>query len=402
MKINFCISGIPATGGVRSIFEYANGLIGRGHEVTITIPYYENKPTWFDLNAELITPKKDSAQPTRQIRQRVISRLSLPKVDHLPESIRDYQQYIDQKTTIEKNLLSLMPECDINIATDFPTALPVYLSKKGIGCYFLQHYERVFADARPFDSVIEGLDADYTYQLPLFKIANSTWVKNVIEEKFHSKLYLCCNGVSLEEFYEMEVPKDDDKIIIVSFSGNGVAWKGFKDAVEAMKIVFDKAKNKNIVWKVYGGEPELTPEQAGVPFDFVGKVYKEVLTGLYNEADIVFLSSWYESFPLPPIEAMACGKPVVTTQYGTEDYAIDGETALVVPPRKPEMLAEAILKLIYDPQKRKLIADNGKTFINRFTWQTSVENMEKILLDIFGCVKSGESSPYIQGSGFIL
>ncbi len=402
MKINFCISGIPATGGVRSIFEYANGLIRRGHEVTITIPYHENKPTWFDLNARLIMPGKDSIQPTRRIRQRVIDRLSSPKVDHLSESVRDYQRYIDRKTTIEKNLLLLMPECDINIATDFPTALPVYLSKKGIGCYFMQHYERVFADARPFDSVIEGLDADYTYQLPLFKIANSTWVKSVIEERFHSKLYLCCNGVNLEEFHEMKVPKDNNKTTIVSFSGNGVVWKGFRDATKAMKIVFDKAKNKNIIWKVYGGEPELTPEQAGVPFDFVGKVYKEALTKLYNEADIVFLSSWYESFPLPPIEAMACGKPVVTTRYGTEDYAIDEQTALVVPPRRPDMLAEAILKLIYNPQKRKFIADNGKTFIKKFTWQNSVDNMENILFDVLDRVKLGGMVPYIQGSDFIL
>ncbi|MDP1808313.1 MAG: glycosyltransferase family 4 protein [Actinomycetota bacterium] len=384
MKVNFCISGIPATGGIRAIFEYANGLRRKGHTVTITIPYRDTKPTWFDLEAALIMPSESDQAKTddRQYSQ----------LHEMPEELKTYAQYIQRRTNTEQNLLLLMPDCDINIATDFPTAIPVYLSKKGKGCYFMQHYERLFADARPFDSLIEALDADYTYHLPLVKIANSSWLKNIIWEKFEAESYLCCNGVNLDHFHPLANTKDDNRLTIASFSGNGVAWKGFKDAVAAMKIVFDQTRDKNIVWKVYGGAPEVTTEDAGIPFEYVGQVYKEKLTELYNEADIVFLSSWYESFPLPPLEAMACGTPVVVTEYGTEDYAIDGETALVVTPRQPEELAKAILTLIDNPKKRDYIARNGIDCVRKFSWQNAVINMENIL----GEIAAGARPPIYQ------
>jgi glycosyltransferase involved in cell wall biosynthesis len=74
----------------------------------------------------------------------------------------------------------------------------------------------------------------------------------------------------------------------------------------------------------------------------------------------VLCPSWYESFPLLPIEAMACGTSVITTPYGTEDYAIDGHTAIVVRPRVVSDFVVALDGLVRLPELRQRLARNGR------------------------------------------
>jgi glycosyltransferase involved in cell wall biosynthesis len=104
-------------------------------------------------------------------------------------------------------------------------------------------------------------------------------------------------------------------------------WKGFQDAVPAMGELMKLHPGK-IEWHVYGFAHAIGPDNPLAPYKFHGALGHDELSRLYAESDIVLCPSWYESFPLPPIEAMACGTAVVTTPYGTEDYAIDGHTAI--------------------------------------------------------------------------
>ena len=97
---------------------------------------------------------------------------------------------------------------------------------------------------------------------------------------------------------------------------------------------------------------------------------------LYSECDVVISASWYESFPLPPIEAMACGIPVVTTQYGIEDYAFDNINALVVPPRDPQSMADAILRLLDDNNLGLRLSEEGIKTAKKFTWENTVDKIE--------------------------
>ena len=132
-----------------------------------------------------------------------------------------------------------------------------------------------------------------------------------------------------------------------------------------------------IEWKVFG----LTPSSKiynNEEFNYIGKLFNRDLAKLYSEADIVLCPSWYESFPLPPIEAMACGALVVTTRYGTEDYAFDGINSLVTKPRNIEEMSNKIMNAIKNPDKIKKLVENSIAIGRKFNWDESTNNLETI------------------------
>jgi glycosyltransferase involved in cell wall biosynthesis len=74
---------------------------------------------------------------------------------------------------------------------------------------------------------------------------------------------------------------------------------------------------------------------------------------------------------------MACGCAVVATDIGgVRDYAINGRTALLSPPRKPDLLAENLLELLNDDEYRCNLAQNGYTNIKSFTWDRATDLLE--------------------------
>jgi glycosyltransferase involved in cell wall biosynthesis/phosphoheptose isomerase len=85
-----------------------------------------------------------------------------------------------------------------------------------------------------------------------------------------------------------------------------------------------------------------------------GRVPRERLPELIRSADAVVAVPWYEPFGIVPLEAMACGVPVIASAVGGMiDSVVDGQTGVHVPPRDPERLAEAAAELLADPERRR-------------------------------------------------
>ncbi len=103
---------------------------------------------------------------------------------------------------------------------------------------------------------------------------------------------------------------------------------------------------------------------------FVGKRQPDVLRDYYSAGDIAVTTPWYEPFGLTPLEAMACGVPVVGSAVGGITYTIaDGETGLLVPPRDPERLAVALYDLLEAPNTRRCMGGAARARAERlFTW----------------------------------
>jgi glycosyltransferase involved in cell wall biosynthesis/phosphoheptose isomerase len=96
-------------------------------------------------------------------------------------------------------------------------------------------------------------------------------------------------------------------------------------------------------------------EEAGVAdrVRLLGRVGREQVPNLMRSADAVVSAPWYEPFGIVPLEAMACGIPVVASAVGGMiDSVVDGVTGVHVPPRDPERLAGVLSDLLDDPQLR--------------------------------------------------
>jgi glycosyltransferase involved in cell wall biosynthesis len=82
---------------------------------------------------------------------------------------------------------------------------------------------------------------------------------------------------------------------------------------------------------------------------------------LLRSADVVLCAPWYEPFGIVPLEAMACGVPVVATAVGGQiDSVVHGLTGLHVPPRDPAALAAALRELLADPERRAQFGRAGR------------------------------------------
>jgi len=349
MKITFILPTIELSGGVKVVFEYANRLQEKGHDVTVIYPFL-----FIDMEAKRFDIKKLIAIAYRIFRN----------LKH-----KNQADWFDLKAKLtmvptlnEKNI----PDADIIVATWWETVYYVkkYPKNKGEKFYLIQHYETW---GGPKEKV------EKTYNMGLHNIVISNWLEKKLRNIGAKVEILIPNGINTDEFYPEQLKRDSEKIrILTPYRKEG--WKGIKDGLKALEIIKKEKKNYRLI--MFGQKPRKNELPKDVEFHFLP--VKEELRKLYNSCDIFIFPSRCEGFGLPPMEAMACKIPVVTTNVGAVlDYAIPGETALVSEPYDFENLANHTLELIKDKQKRKRIAENGYKHIIQFNWNKSVNHLEK-------------------------
>ncbi len=378
MKINITLRSIACTGGVKTFFEISDILIKKGHEVYITTLGGDiNWVTNHNL-PKLIIPNnmhvKDNISLVRTIilKNEAIKTISKNIINTiLPNYLCKRQLKILNKSN--EVLAANIPDCDINVATHHTTVDAVLNSKKGIPIYYMQHFEPYFYPDNDKKMKEYALG---TYFKKLNKISNSTWLHDKLKNEYKIESNLITPGIRLGSvFHPYDNKNKKGKIVLCM--GKDIVWKGFNDAIKAMEIVFEK--ENDVKWLVYGTKkPELKSKKA--PYEFIKSPSDLELAKLYSKANVVIVPSWYESFPLPPLEAMACGTPVVTTIYGTEDYAVNGKNALVVEPRNPEKMAEAILRLFHDNQLSETLIKNGLKTPQKHNWEITADKVENYFL----------------------
>jgi glycosyltransferase involved in cell wall biosynthesis len=114
---------------------------------------------------------------------------------------------------------------------------------------------------------------------------------------------------------------------------------------------------------------------------FTGYVPDEDLVALYNAADLFVYPSIFEGFGLPPLEAMACGTPVVTSNTSSLPEVV-GEAGLMVDPLDVEALAGAMARVLGDGVLRARLAVRGLEQAATFSWETTA----RIIRDVYhGC-----------------
>src|SRR5690606_34061163 len=112
---------------------------------------------------------------------------------------------------------------------------------------------------------------------------------------------------------------------------------------------------------------------------FLGPVAHEALPDYYNAADVVVVPSFYESFGLVAVEAMACGVPVVASRVGGLASTIaDGRTGYLVPWRCPEPFAEKIELLLRNEPLRTSLGAGGVERMRGYAWSAVAERVHAL------------------------
>ncbi len=102
---------------------------------------------------------------------------------------------------------------------------------------------------------------------------------------------------------------------------------------------------------------------------------------LYNTADLFIWLSSYEGFGLPPLEAMACGTPVITTKMGSLPEVVGDAAIFVKNPEDINEISEKIYKGLTDKNLREKLIKKGLEQAQKFSWQRTARETIKVLLD---------------------
>ncbi len=211
-------------------------------------------------------------------------------------------------------------------------------------------------------------------------------------------------GFSDEEFYPIEKKKarkrlqlHPDEPILLQL-GRMVPRKGVDNVVKALGHLKKQGKNVRLV--IVGGEsehpdlkqcPEIgrlyqIAQEYGVAehIHFAGRKQRELLKYYYAAADLFVTTPWYEPFGITPLEAMACGTPVIGANVGGIKYSVlDGETGALVSPDNPAELADKVNELIFNSDKLAKFRLNAIDRVNNyFTWAHVTSKMSRLYQQI--------------------
>jgi glycosyltransferase involved in cell wall biosynthesis len=110
---------------------------------------------------------------------------------------------------------------------------------------------------------------------------------------------------------------------------------------------------------------------------FFGFVPSQTLAILYRLAAVFVFPSLYEGFGLPPLEAMASGTPVITSNVSSLPEVV-GDAALLIDPRDPEAIADAMRRVLTDAALREDLRTRGLARARHFSWDRSIARVKQI------------------------
>lgn len=354
MRITFVLPGYlrsPA-GGYKMVFEYANRLTLRGHEVAIAFDCYQGA---------------QGHQKIPGFLKKLCYRFLVwyyPKWFALHPKVCKVCAY----TGINNREI---PDADFVCATAVGTANDVAnLSiNKGEKVYFIQDFENW--GSWTTDAVKE------TYRLGMKNIVIAKWLEKIVQDS-GADCVLIPNGIDFDVF-NIDIPIASRKGHTVSMLYHEQVHKGSVYGIAALK------KLKEIY-------PDLQATLFGVPkrpddlpawMQYIQSATQPKLRQVYNQSKIYLCPSIKEGFGLTGAEAMACGCAYVASDYGgVHEYATDGRNVLLSPPKDVEGLVKHISYLFAHDDERIKLAQRGYEDIQTLDWNRSVDKFEAVLKDL--------------------
>ena len=219
------------------------------------------------------------------------------------------------------------------------------------------------------------------------------------------KMQIIPPGVDVSHFYP--IPKDEARQFIglaphhrmVLFVGRIEPLKGVDTLLRAMSCLKFQSVAHPVYLAIIGGEPDADPEEMtaemarlqglcddlcmGQTVVFLGKRAQDTLPYYYSAAEVLVMPSFYESFGMVALEAMACGTPVIASQVGGLAFLVrDGETGYTVPEGDPSALCDKLTLLLSDHELREQMAVRAAEYAQGYNWEKIATQIVDVYEDL--------------------
>ncbi|MFM8392399.1 MAG: glycosyltransferase family 4 protein, partial [Acidobacteriota bacterium] len=215
-----------------------------------------------------------------------------------------------------------------------------------------------------------------TWRLPLQKIVVSRWL-----ERMATKLGVAESTTLIPlgldfRLFRITRPPGDERRPRIGMLAHPLPIKGTADGLAALSEV--RRDFPEIEAVLFGTEPR--PADLPGWIEYHQRPDASALVEIYNSCRIFLHPSRLEGWGLPAAEAMACGCALVAAHNeGVDEFAVDGQNALLAPVGAPSILARQLRRLLTDSLLCEELARRGAADIQRFDWERSVEQLEALL-----------------------
>lgn len=190
--------------------------------------------------------------------------------------------------------------------------------------------------------------------------------------RFGMKAEIIPNIVNLERFANLQPHRADGHRLVVARNLEPI----YDNATAIRALAFVRARWPDATLTIAGSGAEAASLRALVrelglddAVRFAGRLDPQTMVDLYRNCDVAINPSLVDNMPNSVLEALAIGIPVVSTSVGGVPFMVrDGETALLVPAKAPERMADAVLRLFNDPALCDRLVANGRADVQRYSW----------------------------------
>lgn len=345
-------SGGPG-GGTKVVVEYANRFAEDGFDVNIVYP-----SSMFFLKSSLRNKVKSIL---RYFFFLFTKGYSSKNWIYLNPKVKEHWVFcLSEK---------LVPKSDTYFATAVGTAIYLnsYCRRDINKLYLIQDYEN-------WTPGIEESTIWETFRYSMIKVVISRW----LEKLLLSDGIACCripNGFDFD-YFKLINPIDKRDKYTISLLFHTLEKKGINDGIAALEIVKKKYPQLKVIMFGTNKRPNSIPSW----YEYIQRPNRQEHNRIYNDSAIFVGTSHSEGWGLTIGEAMICGCAVVCTDnLGYQEMAIMDETASLVPIKCPQMMANAIISLIEDDNKRIRLARKGHEYIQQFKWDNSYAELKKLV-----------------------
>ena len=269
-----------------------------------------------------------------------------------------------------------LPDADIVIATWWETAEWVHrLSpSKGRKLFFVQHHE-----------LFEGQDPSRVkaaWQLPIQKITISRWLVDLARETYgDSSAILVPNSVEMKQFHAPA--RGRQTVPTVGFLYARAKFKGLEVTHRAIELARQTIPNLRV--SAFGHDELLEAYPLPPGSSYAMQPAQDQIKDIYAQCDVWLCGSRSEGFHLPPLEAMACRCPVVSTRVGGPlDIIEEGVNGHLVNVEDAPALADRLVSVLQRSDEAwRAMSDAALATAMRYTWDDATDLFEKALVEQF-------------------